>query len=31
MIPDEEKSTIGDKYMEFLNELSKDKSDTDKE
>lgn len=31
MIPDEEKATIGDKYMEFLEELTNDKSDTDKE
>ena len=31
MIPDEEKAKIGDKYMEFLEELTNDKSDTDKE
>ena len=31
MIPDEEKAKIGDKYMEFLEELAKDNSDSDKE
>lgn len=31
MIPDEEKAKIGDKYMEFLEELANDKSDNDKE
>ncbi|MBR5516002.1 MAG: DivIVA domain-containing protein [Clostridia bacterium] len=30
-IPDEQKATIGDKYMEFLEELSNDKSDSNKE